>query len=107
MTIDGIVHVIDCGFTKIRAYNAQYNSDCLAVMPISRAAAVQRAGRAGRTRPGKAYRLYTRSVFETVMPAAAVPEMVRTNLASVVLQVRSTRLAETSSHSPACTSLRT
>jgi len=88
ITIEGIVHVVDCGFVKMRAYNPRYNLDALTVLPVSRAAATQRAGRAGRTRPGKCYRLYTQKAFETVMPAAPAPEMARTDLAPVVLQLK-------------------
>jgi ATP-dependent RNA helicase DDX35 len=88
ITIEGIVHVVDCGFVKMRAYNPRYNLDALTVLPLSRASATQRAGRAGRTRPGKCYRLYTQHAFEQVMPAAPPPEMARTDLAPVVLQLK-------------------
>ncbi|XP_074068065.1 putative ATP-dependent RNA helicase DHX35 isoform X2 [Macrotis lagotis] len=59
ITINGIVFVIDCGFMKLRAYNPQTAIECLVVVPVSQASANQRAGRAGRNRSGKCYRLYT------------------------------------------------
>lgn len=59
ITISGIVYVIDCGFVKLRAYNPRTTIECLVVAPVSQASANQRAGRAGRSRSGKCYRLYT------------------------------------------------
>eukprot|EP01047_Picozoa_sp_COSAG01_P021652 COSAG01_NODE_1261_length_11001_cov_11.811961_15_plen_606_part_00 len=88
VTIDGIVHVVDCGFVKMRAFNPLQNIETLTVLPVSRAAAVQRAGRAGRSRPGVCYRLYTQDTFLKVLPAATTPEMARTDLGSVVLQLK-------------------
>lgn len=59
ITINGIVFVIDCAFVKLRAYNPHSAIESLVVTPISKASASQRAGRAGRNRPGKCFRLYT------------------------------------------------
>lgn len=59
ITINGIVFVIDCAFVKLRAYNPLSAIESLVVTPISKASASQRAGRAGRNRPGKCFRLYT------------------------------------------------
>lgn len=59
ITINGIVFVIDCAFVKLRAYNPHNAIESLVVTPISKASASQRAGRAGRNRPGKCFRLYT------------------------------------------------
>lgn len=56
MTVEGVVYVVDSGFTKQRFYNPVTAVDALLVVPISRASAVQRAGRAGRVRPGQAFR---------------------------------------------------
>jgi len=53
ITIDGIVYVIDPGFSKQKVYNPRIRVESLLVSPISKASAQQRAGRAGRTRPGK------------------------------------------------------
>ena len=57
LTIDGIYYVVDPGFAKQNVYNAKAGMDTLVVTPISQASATQRAGRAGRTGPGKCYRL--------------------------------------------------
>ena len=62
--------------------------DSLVVSPISVASAKQRAGRAGRTGPGKCYRLYTEAAFKTEMLPSSVPEIQRTNLGNVVLQLK-------------------
>uniref|UniRef100_A0A8B9V7K3 RNA helicase n=1 Tax=Anas zonorhyncha TaxID=75864 RepID=A0A8B9V7K3_9AVES len=59
ITIHGITFVIDCGFVKLRAYNPKTAIECLVVVPESKASANQRAGRAGRNRSGKCYRLFT------------------------------------------------
>jgi pre-mRNA-splicing factor ATP-dependent RNA helicase DHX16 len=53
LTIDGICYVIDTGFNKQKSFNAKSGMESLQVTPISQAAANQRAGRAGRTQPGK------------------------------------------------------
>ena len=59
LTIDGIYYVVDPGFVKQKVYSSKTGMDSLVVTPISQAAAKQRGGRAGRTGPGKCYRLYT------------------------------------------------
>ena len=58
------VYVIDPGFSKQKVYNPRIRVESLLVTPISKASANQRAGRAGRTRPGKCFRLYTEDAFE-------------------------------------------
>jgi HrpA-like RNA helicase len=63
ITIDGIVYVIDSGFVKIKLFDARKGVESLAVLPISKASAIQRAGRAGRTCKGKCFRLYTKNAF--------------------------------------------
>lgn len=87
VTIDGIVYVIDCGFAKLRAYNPSSGIETLTAVPISKASATQRAGRAGRTRPGKCFRLYTQQTYEQ-LPDATVPEIQRANLAPIVMQLK-------------------
>ena len=62
--------------------------DSLVVTPISQAQAKQRAGRAGRTGPGKCYRLYTERAYRDEMLPTPVPEIQRTNLASTLLQLK-------------------
>ena len=87
VTIDGIVYVIDCGFVKQRAYNPQTGIETLTATPVSKASASQRAGRAGRTKPGKCFRLYTEDSY-VALPDASVPEIQRSNLAPVILQLK-------------------
>ncbi|XP_055621408.1 ATP-dependent RNA helicase DHX8 [Toxorhynchites rutilus septentrionalis] len=88
LTIDGIYYVVDPGFVKQKVYNSKTGMDSLVVTPISQAAAKQRAGRAGRTGPGKAYRLYTERAYRDEMLPTPVPEIQRTNLATTVLQLK-------------------
>lgn len=87
VTIDGIVYVIDCGFAKLRAYNPATGIETLTAVPISKASATQRAGRAGRTKPGKCFRLYTHQTYEQ-LPEATIPEIQRSNLAPIVMQLK-------------------
>ncbi|KAJ2715721.1 DEAH-box ATP-dependent RNA helicase prp22 [Coemansia spiralis] len=88
VTIDGIYYVVDPGFVKQNTYDAKSGLDQLAVTPISQAQAKQRMGRAGRTGPGKCYRLYTESAFRNEMLPNSVPEIQRMNLSSMVLQLK-------------------
>ena len=88
LTIDGIYYVVDPGFSKQKAFNAKLGMDSLVVTPISQASARQRAGRAGRTGPGKCYRLYTEAAYKSEMLPTNVPEIQRTNLGNVVLQLK-------------------
>ncbi|RMD39685.1 hypothetical protein DV735_g5446, partial [Chaetothyriales sp. CBS 134920] len=87
VTVPGVVYVIDCGFVKLRAYNPTTNIDTLTPCPVSKASATQRAGRAGRIQPGKCFRLYSRTAF-SALPAATPPEIQRSNLAPLVLQLK-------------------
>ncbi|BDA46331.1 Pre-mRNA-splicing factor ATP-dependent RNA helicase DHX15 [Coccomyxa sp. Obi] len=88
LTIDGIVYVIDPGFAKQKVYNPRIRVESLLVSPISRASAHQRAGRAGRTQPGKCFRLYTEASFKSDLQEQTYPEILRSNLGSVVLQLK-------------------
>eukprot|EP00898_Chlorokybus_atmophyticus_P003156 jgi/Chlat1/3841/Chrsp26S04064 len=88
LTIDGIVYVIDPGFAKQKVYNPRIRVESLLVSPISKASAHQRAGRAGRTQPGKCYRLYTEASFGRDLQEQTYPEILRSNLGSVVLQLK-------------------
>ncbi|KAK6197717.1 hypothetical protein LQW54_010621 [Pestalotiopsis sp. IQ-011] len=87
VTIDGIVYVVDCGFVKLRTFDPKTGIETLTATPISQASASQRAGRAGRTKPGKCFRLYTEENFQA-LPTTNVPEIQRTNLAPFVLQLK-------------------
>ena len=88
LTIDGIVYVIDPGFSKQKVYNPRVRVESLLVTPISRASAHQRSGRAGRTRPGKCFRLYTEQSFRKDLQESTYPEILRSNLGSVVMQLK-------------------
>ncbi|XP_041817936.1 ATP-dependent RNA helicase DHX8-like [Chelmon rostratus] len=88
LTIDGIYYVVDPGFVKQIVYNSKTGIDQLVVTPISQAQAKQRSGRAGRTGPGKCYRLYTERAYRDEMLVSNVPEIQRTNLASTVLSLK-------------------
>jgi len=88
LTIDGIRYVVDPGFVKQMVYNPKTGMDALVVVPVSRASANQRMGRAGRTGPGFCYRLFTEEAFKHEMLDATVPEIQRTNLNAVVLQLK-------------------
>ncbi len=72
--------VTDAQPTVAQVYNPKIGMDSLVVAPISQASAKQRAGRAGRTGPGKTYRLYTETAFKSEMLELSVPEIQRTNL---------------------------
>ncbi|KAG6410252.1 hypothetical protein SASPL_128305 [Salvia splendens] len=89
LTIDGIKYVIDPGFSKMKSYNPRTGMESLLVTPISKASANQRAGRSGRTGPGQCFRLYTAYNFYHDLEDNTVPEIQRTNLANVVLMLKS------------------
>lgn len=89
LTIDGIKYVIDPGFCKIKSYNPRTGMESLLINPISKASAKQRAGRSGRTGPGKCFRLYTAYNYHHDLDENTVPEIQRTNLANVVLTLKS------------------
>ncbi|CAO1393714.1 unnamed protein product [Diamesa hyperborea] len=88
LTIDGVVFVIDPGFAKQKVYNPRIRVESLLVSPISKASAQQRAGRAGRTRPGKCFRLYTEKAYKNEMNDNTYAEILRSNLGTVVLQLK-------------------
>ncbi|KAI0720859.1 P-loop containing nucleoside triphosphate hydrolase protein [Fomitopsis betulina] len=87
LTIDGIVYVVDPGFSRQKVYNPRIRVESLLVSPISKASAQQRAGRAGRTRPGKCFRLYTERDFMKELEEQTHPEILRSNLANTVLEL--------------------
>lgn len=89
LTIDGISYVVDSGCCKQNSYNPTTGMESLVVTSCSRAACQQRAGRAGRTGPGKCFRLFTKHTFLTEMDENTIPEIQRTNLSSVVLLLKS------------------
>ncbi|CUS14489.1 unnamed protein product [Tuber aestivum] len=88
ITIDQIYYVIDPGFVKQNAFDPKLGMDSLVVTPISQAQAKQRAGRAGRTGPGKCYRLYTEAAFQSEMLPTSIPEIQRQNLSHTILMLK-------------------
>ena len=82
------VYVVDPGFSKQKVYNPRVRVESLLVSPISKASSSQRSGRAGRTKPGKCFRLYTEKAFMKELQEQTYPEILRSNLGSVVLQLK-------------------
>ncbi|EYE95781.1 putative RNA helicase-like splicing factor (HRH1) [Aspergillus ruber CBS 135680] len=88
ITIDQIYYVIDPGFVKQNAYDPKLGMDSLVVTPVSQAQAKQRAGRAGRTGPGKCFRLYTEAAYQSEMLPTTIPEIQRQNLSHTILMLK-------------------
>ena len=88
ITIDGIYFVVDPGFVKQTAYDPKLGMDRLQVTPISQAQARQRSGRAGRTGPGKCFRLYTEAAYQSEMLPTTIPEIQRQNLSNTILMLK-------------------
>ncbi|KAF1935861.1 P-loop containing nucleoside triphosphate hydrolase protein [Clathrospora elynae] len=89
LTIPGVRYVFDCGRAKEKKYDLVTGVQSFEVGWISKASANQRSGRAGRTGPGHCYRLYSSAVFERDFEEYAAPEILRTPLEGVVLQLKS------------------
>lgn len=88
LTVAGVGFVVDCGYCKQKNYNPKTGMESLQVVEVSQVQATQRAGRAGRTQNGKCFRLYSEETFTRSLPKVTVPEILRSNLASVVLQMK-------------------
>jgi HrpA-like RNA helicase len=87
ITLEGIRYVIDCGKHKTRDFSAATGMESLTVCNVSKAQARQRSGRAGRVSEGVCFRLYTEDAFDSLQDTS-VPEILRVNLAQVVLQLK-------------------
>ena len=96
LTVPGIRYVVDAGTARISRYSSRTKVQRLPIEPISQASANQRAGRCGRVAPGVCIRLYSEEDF-LGRPAFTEPEILRTNLASVILQMTAADLGEISS----------
>src|SRR5215203_4011011 len=96
LTVPGIRYVIDTGLARISRYSARTKVQRLPIEPISKASANQRAGRCGRVAPGICIRLYSEEDF-TGRPEFTEPEILRTNLASVILHMTAADLGEIAS----------
>jgi ATP-dependent RNA helicase DDX35 len=88
VTIQSISYVIDSGFVKQRQYDPRTDSEALTAVPVSRASAQQRAGRAGRVRAGHCYRLYSKEYYDRQMLEQTQPELRRSNLCNIILQLK-------------------
>ncbi|KAJ4709838.1 putative ATP-dependent RNA helicase [Melia azedarach] len=95
ITINDVVFVIDCGKAKETSYDALNNTSCLLPSWISKVSAQQRRGRAGRVQPGECYHLYPRCVYDA-FAEYQLPEILRTPLQSLCLQIKSLRLGSIS-----------
>ncbi|XP_024401897.1 DExH-box ATP-dependent RNA helicase DExH3 [Physcomitrium patens] len=95
ITINDVVFVIDCGKAKETSYDALNNTPCLLPTWISQASARQRRGRAGRVTPGISYHLYPRAVYDAFAEYQQ-PELLRTPLHSLCLQIKSLKLGSVS-----------
>ncbi len=93
ITVPGIRAVVDPGFARVSRYNARTKVQRLPIEPVSRASADQRAGRCGRLGPGVCTRLYSEDDY-LHRPEFTDPEITRTNLASVILQMASLGLGD-------------
>ncbi len=93
LTVPGIRFVVDPGFARISRYSARTKVQRLPIEPISQASANQRAGRCGRLGPGICIRLYSEEDFAS-RPEFTQPEILRTNLASVILQMADAGLGD-------------
>lgn len=89
LTIPGIKYVFDCGRSKEKQYDLRTGVQTFEIGWISKASASQRAGRAGRTGPGHCYRLYSSAVYERDFAEYTDPEILRTPIEGVVLQMKS------------------
>ena len=108
VVVDGILYVVDAGYSKLKVYNPKVGMDALQITPISQANANQRTGRAGRTGSGSVinrralsgafvltvlcsfcYRLYTEMAYRNELFENTIPEIQRTNLANTVLLLKS------------------
>eukprot|EP00746_Dinoflagellata_sp_MGD_P157310 gnl/MRDRNA2_/MRDRNA2_86177_c0_seq1.p1 gnl/MRDRNA2_/MRDRNA2_86177_c0~~gnl/MRDRNA2_/MRDRNA2_86177_c0_seq1.p1 ORF type:complete len:1064 (+),score=24.62 gnl/MRDRNA2_/MRDRNA2_86177_c0_seq1:50-3241(+) len=94
ITIDGIYYVIDPGMSKISVFAPRTGMDSLLILPISQASANQRAGRAGRTGPGKCFRLYLEEAYKHEMIQGTIPEIQRCNLGMIVLTLKAIGINE-------------
>src|SRR5450756_526504 len=93
LTVPGIRHVVDSGTARISRYSKRTKVQRLPIEPISKASANQRAGRCGRVAPGICIRLYSEADYES-RPQYTEPEILRTNLASVILQMAEAELGD-------------
>jgi HrpA-like RNA helicase len=88
VTIEGVSFVVDCCLTKITLFDNDSNCDHLITIPASKANCAQRAGRAGRVKPGKCFRLCTAEFFETNLVEQLSPEIERCDPTELILKLK-------------------
>ena len=93
ITVPGVRYVVDAGYVKLKGFEPRRAVASLTVVPISKVAAEQRAGRAGRTGPGQCYRLYSKDSFDNMQPET-IPEIKRTSMAAVALSLKSLKVKD-------------
>jgi pre-mRNA-splicing factor ATP-dependent RNA helicase DHX38/PRP16 len=94
LTLKHVKFVIDSGLMKLKVYNPKLNMDSLQIVPISKAQANQRSGRAGRVCPGQSFRLFTLSSYEDEMWDEPIPEIQRSNLMNTILLLKNLNIKE-------------
>ncbi|RAL15267.1 putative ATP-dependent RNA helicase (Hrh1) [Aspergillus homomorphus CBS 101889] len=87
VTVSGVRHVVDCGKAKVKQFRSRLGLDSLLVKPISKSAAIQRKGRAGREAPGSCYRLYTEKDY-LALDETNTPEILRCDLSQALLNMK-------------------
>nr|CAB3237870.1 probable ATP-dependent RNA helicase DHX35 [Phallusia mammillata] len=87
LTIPGIVYVTDCGFVKVKKFNPTTSTESIVTCPASKASLDQRAGRCGRLRPGKVYRLFEEKNMSMLSDSAS-PEIKRSNLVPIIIRLK-------------------
>ena len=95
LTVPGVRYVVDAGTARVSRYSRRLKVQRLPIEPVSQASADQRAGRCGRVAPGICIRLYSEDAF-AARPEFTDPEILRTNLASVILQMTAIGLGDVS-----------
>lgn len=93
ITVPQIRFVVDAGYVKQKVFDPERGMESLLVVPVSKTASLQRAGRAGRTGPGQCYRLYSSDCFDTMLDET-VPEIQRTSLAHTVLYLKALGISD-------------
>ncbi|KAJ5240229.1 ATP-dependent RNA helicase prh1 [Penicillium chermesinum] len=87
VTVSGVRYVVDCGKAKVKQFRTRLGLDSLLVKPISKSAAIQRKGRAGREAPGQCFRLYTGKDYLT-LDETNTPEILRCDLSQALLNMK-------------------
>ncbi|KAL3467124.1 P-loop containing nucleoside triphosphate hydrolase protein [Aspergillus heterothallicus] len=87
VTVSGVRYVVDCGKAKIKQFRTRLGLDSLLVKPISKSAAIQRKGRAGREAPGQCFRLYTEKDY-LALDEVNTPEILRCDLSQAILNMK-------------------